>query len=591
MKSWFLSVLVVVLGMTSSRAGIPRVMNYQGKVTTADGSPILDGVYNLRLRVFDVASGGTPLWDSGVQLVGVHGGVFEMLMGESPQPALTLPFDRDYWIEVTFAGDTQSPRVRLCSSGYSFMAAGLLPGTEISGAVSSGVRATIAATNTSTAGAVHGGMFIATASSGTGVKGVNSSLQGQGGYGVHGLAFLSDGRGVYGEDLAGTGVYGFGRIGVHGYASQNDGIGVVGEVLHTVGASFAGDFFNFSNAGTGIRARAYATEGTTRGGDFGAWSPQGYAIRGINEATSGDPVGIYCESRSTVGGSALRADAVGSTGTGCGVFGISRSSEGHGVYGWNASTATSVSGYAPGVTGVSSAAGGRGVVGMADGFGTTCGGYFVTHGSSGLGVVGYNTNTTGTTYGVYGAAVSTTGYAVYAAGNFAASGAKSCVVKTSRGPSMLYCMESPENWFEDFGSGVLVNGQAHIEIDPLFLETVTIDGAHTFHVFLQASGPCGALYVIKGVAGFDVVEAGGTSSVPFDYRIVAKRKGFESRRLDSCESAVIDPHLYPEARTNALWSVESLHDPAIRDPKMPRQPIPHDSPHRESPIPSFPGGE
>jgi hypothetical protein len=55
--------------------------------------------------------------------------------------------------------------------------------------------------------------------------------------------------------------------------------------------------------------------------------------------------------------------------------------------------------------------------------------------------------------------------------------------------------------------------------------------------------------VEKGATGFDVIELrGGTSSVPFDYRVVAKRKGFEQMRLEYCEAAESDPYLYPEMR-------------------------------------------
>jgi hypothetical protein len=55
------------------------------------------------------------------------------------------------------------------------------------------------------------------------------------------------------------------------------------------------------------------------------------------------------------------------------------------------------------------------------------------------------------------------------------------------------------------------------------------------------------------VTGFDVVELrGGSSSVPFCYRVVAKRKGFEQKRLDYCEAAETDPYLYPGLREKEL---------------------------------------
>jgi hypothetical protein len=95
----------------------------------------------------------------------------------------------------------------------------------------------------------------------------------------------------------------------------------------------------------------------------------------------------------------------------------------------------------------------------------------------------------------------------------------------------LYAMEAPENWFEDFGSGQLSNGTARMELEPTFAQTVN---THLdYHVFLTPRGECEGLYVTDLTpTGFEVRELHhGSSSVAFDYRIVAKRKSYESIRL------------------------------------------------------------
>jgi hypothetical protein len=160
---------------------------------------------------------------------------------------------------------------------------------------------------------------------------------------------------------------------------------------------------------------------------------------------------------------------------------------------------------------------------------------------------------------VYGYSSSTSGYAVYAAGSFAASGAKSCVVKTSEGPTMLYCQESPECWFEDFGEGQLTNGRCRIDLDPLFLETVTIDATNPMKVYVTPNGRMGDWWVEKGTARFTVVAPQGAEGTTFDYRVIAKRKGFESKRLDHCQAAEADAHLYPELREKELREFEERH--------------------------------
>jgi len=110
-------------------------------------------------------------------------------------------------------------------------------------------------------------------------------------------------------------------------------------------------------------------------------------------------------------------------------------------------------------------------------------------------------------------------------------GADASVDKGARKVS-LYAVQSPENWFEDFGSGTLTNGVATVTFDPTFAQTV--NATNEYHVFLTPKGESEGLYVSNETPqGFDVHEQrGGRSSVAFDYRIVAKRAGYENRRLE-----------------------------------------------------------
>jgi hypothetical protein len=97
---------------------------------------------------------------------------------------------------------------------------------------------------------------------------------------------------------------------------------------------------------------------------------------------------------------------------------------------------------------------------------------------------------------------------------------------------MVHAVQSPENWFEDFGSGTLANGVATVALDPTFASTVNT--TTEYHVFLTPRGECEGLYIASTApGGFEVRELHhGTSSVAFDYRIVAKRAGYENQRLE-----------------------------------------------------------
>jgi hypothetical protein len=121
---------------------------------------------------------------------------------------------------------------------------------------------------------------------------------------------------------------------------------------------------------------------------------------------------------------------------------------------------------------------------------------------------------------------------VIVVGNFSvAYGTKSAIVKHPDGSArQLYCMESPENWFEDFGVGELRNGHAHVQLDREFAALVRTDH---YHVFLTPHGDSNGLYVSDTQPhSFDVREQqGGQRSLEFSYRIVAKRRDVDAIRL------------------------------------------------------------
>jgi hypothetical protein len=121
--------------------------------------------------------------------------------------------------------------------------------------------------------------------------------------------------------------------------------------------------------------------------------------------------------------------------------------------------------------------------------------------------------------------------------NLVVFGTKYAVVPTSQGERLTASIESPEVWFEDFGSARLEGGRAVLPIDPLFAETVNTGVA--YHVFLTPLGDTPGLYVAgKSASSFEVRETGGgRGDVAFDYRIVAKRKGYEEQRLAPADAS------------------------------------------------------
>jgi hypothetical protein len=132
-------------------------------------------------------------------------------------------------------------------------------------------------------------------------------------------------------------------------------------------------------------------------------------------------------------------------------------------------------------------------------------------------------------------------------------------VKTKGGLSRVYSMESPESWFEDFGSGQLTAGQATVSLEPGFAGIVHADA---YRVFLTARGDSEGLFVAdQNSSGFTVREQrSGKSNIAFDYRVVAKRADIAGARLEHVD----------EPRP-----IDGPHEPALdHAPKPPSNELP-----------------
>jgi len=120
-------------------------------------------------------------------------------------------------------------------------------------------------------------------------------------------------------------------------------------------------------------------------------------------------------------------------------------------------------------------------------------------------------------------------------GNFNATGTKSALVQTAtHGQRLLYSIESTGVWFEDVGSASLENGQVLVAFDPIFAETVNTDV--DYHVFVTPLSEQPVLLFVsaKTANGFTVQGVtldGQPAECAFDYRIIAKRLGYEQVRL------------------------------------------------------------
>ena len=117
---WLLlsAVLVILLACPSGLAQIPKTISYQGVLTDAGGTPVADATYNLTLKLYAAATGGSPLWTE-AQSAPTSKGIFSVVLGTVTP--LDLAFDKPYWLGIAVGGAAEmTPRVRLTSSPYSF---------------------------------------------------------------------------------------------------------------------------------------------------------------------------------------------------------------------------------------------------------------------------------------------------------------------------------------------------------------------------------------------------------------------------------------------------------------------------------------
>jgi hypothetical protein len=323
---------------------------------------------------------------------------------------------------------------------------------------------------------------------------------------------------------------------IRGYYDSNHygyiGSSTLGGYFHGGVASSTESFAQLArNNYEGIYAFAYnddAVEGHTASSSY-------YGVYGANDAASGTGVYGYGGTYGTYGYTPSTTNGT------YGVYG-SWSSSRYGYLGGKTGSGYFVGAYGSvagsgdfGVIGANSNASGTGVVGGGNGLGTFS---YLVAGSGGaftgqtVGMAAFSTQT-GTTAnaGVYAYCNSFArgAYLSFYNGTFyktIATGAatNSCSVPDLDGNMVvMHAPETPEAYFQDFGQARLVNGRAHIDLDPIFAKNVTINEKHPLRVFIQLEDneSCrGVVVKNKTTTGFDVVElGGGTSDTPFQYTV------------------------------------------------------------------------
>ncbi|MBN1884342.1 MAG: hypothetical protein JW876_02300 [Candidatus Krumholzibacteriota bacterium] len=573
--------LVAFCAVAPLAAGPPRLVNYQGVLADMGGVVVDDGVYEMTFRLWDEEFGGSVLWAE-TRMVPVGKGIFNVLLGDVTP--LELPFDAIYFLGVSIGAEAElEPRVPLTSAPYSLGAGGvfgtenMFPGAgpvgigvheplerlDVDGAIRLGgtdgmAPGTIRWTGVDFEGSDGSAWLSLTASGGAGLPAgaagrtlrhddawwvADSTIYNDGtrvGIGTTAPQFPLHVNGIAQFDLPG-GKVGIstpggwpGIIAYEGTSSNRrdvifdqNGIILSASTDGNPPSATGGIVINENgNLGVGVYEPAFPLHIRDDGETYACVeSPSGYGC-GIAFRVGGElrwrlqyhPVeGTLQFYREGVGEKLVIGDG-GRVGINTEILHGDAMLEVHDNNPGPASM--TIVGYS--MTAVSpSNGGGIGVAGIRS-----------DDGVGGIGV--YGSATTGAmemnnSVGVYGQ--SDDGYGVYSDGTLGSAGPLVAVAPTQDyGHREVYAVASAENWFEDVGEDRLAGGEATVRIDPVFAQTV--DTGAGYHVFLTPLGDR-ALYVAEKSGDRFVVRGlgEGNEDIAFDWRIVAKRRGHEAKRL------------------------------------------------------------
>ncbi len=322
------------------------------------------------------------------------------------------------------------------------------------------------------------------------------------------------------------------RFGVIGWTEHADATiapglaGVVGTGLNSDSAKDAAGVIGYSNSHEGV---------------FG-WSGEGRGVSGLSADSTGTGAGVHGSAQGSGPGVEGHANktgdgVVGFSPQGHGVSGTSH--ENHAVFGDNLKNKPQGAPLQDATTGCYGVTlQNRGVAGVVGREGIDANKPNDV-GAFAVGVYGSSEHHTVTVErgrrevretgfaGLFWGPVVVLGHFIVASPPFAKSGA---VPHKDGSHRLVYSMESPETWFEDFGEAKLVRGKARVKISPDFAAIVD---TKAYYVFLTPHGDSAGLFVAARRSGdFDVREqGGGASSLSFSYRIVAHPSQSDHKRL------------------------------------------------------------
>ncbi|MFT6162848.1 MAG: hypothetical protein ACJAZO_005073 [Myxococcota bacterium] len=119
--------LLCALSMPLIATAVPLELTHSGRLLDVQGSPY-EGSQNLEVGLFAAASGGTPIWTSGITSVQFQKGYYTTVLGTDGGLDETVLDGSDAWIQLSFDSQPLLPRTQIRSVPYAIRAHALTDG-------------------------------------------------------------------------------------------------------------------------------------------------------------------------------------------------------------------------------------------------------------------------------------------------------------------------------------------------------------------------------------------------------------------------------------------------------------------------------
>src|SRR6266487_4134594 len=92
--------LLAELATASFAEEAPRLLPFQGRLTDQNAIAVSNGVRLIHFKIYDLPTGGSPVWAGELHRTTVNGGLVNVMLG-TKTPLSGIDFNRQLYLEIT----------------------------------------------------------------------------------------------------------------------------------------------------------------------------------------------------------------------------------------------------------------------------------------------------------------------------------------------------------------------------------------------------------------------------------------------------------------------------------------------------------